>query len=118
MGVLIFGAWRRRIEFEDRTLAHGRIAVRARMEQGQPFRLTWRTLQESEPRSYAILVQPNVVLEYRFDHPRLHAVNRLWLRELLTPASGRDMVVAAEPEQAPLLGDDRPSPVPEGGLAA
>ncbi|WP_181136373.1 hypothetical protein [Rathayibacter sp. AY1F3] len=45
--MLIFGAWRRRIEFEDRTLAHVRIAVRARMEQGQPFRLTWRTLQES-----------------------------------------------------------------------
>ncbi|KQQ20971.1 hypothetical protein ASF48_10480 [Rathayibacter sp. Leaf299] len=97
MGALIFGAWRRRIEFDDRTLSHVRTAVGMRMSRGVPFRLTWRTLHEAEYRSHAILVQPAALLEYRFDDSRLVVLNRLWLRELLRPGLGRDMVVTDEP---------------------
>ncbi|MBO0983538.1 hypothetical protein [Rathayibacter sp. SD072] len=105
MGVLIFGAWRRRIEFDDRTLSHIRIAIRTRMSRGAPFRVTWRTSQEAEFRSHAILVQPGSLLEYRFDDPQLVVLNRLWLRELLSPAIGRDMVVIDEPRR-PRRSDD------------
>ncbi|MWV51472.1 hypothetical protein GRS96_19590 (plasmid) [Rathayibacter sp. VKM Ac-2803] len=106
MGVLIFGAWRRRIEFDDRTLSHVQTAIRTRMTLGAPFRLAWRTRQEAEYRSYAILVHPNTPLEYRFDDPQLVVLNRLWLRELLSPALGRDMVVIDEPGRPRRSNDD------------
>jgi hypothetical protein len=100
MGVLVYGAWRRRIEFDDRTLTHLRIALRTRMERGASFQLTWRTPQGDGFASHAILVHPGSVLEYRFDGRRLDTLNRAWLRELLEPTLERDMALTGEPAPA------------------
>ncbi|KQQ03592.1 hypothetical protein ASG06_08840 [Rathayibacter sp. Leaf185] len=94
---MIFGAWRRRIVFDDRTLTHLRVALRTRMERGASFRLTWSTAGDGGYRSQAILVHPGSVLEYRFDGHHADLLNRAWLRELLGPTLSRDMVLTAEP---------------------
>lgn len=97
MGELIFGAWRRRIVFDDRTLTHLRVALRTRMERGASFRLKWRTPHAGGFRSQAVLVHPGMLLEYRFDGGGPDTLNRVWLRELLEPTLNRDMVLTIEP---------------------
>lgn len=97
MGELIFGAWRRRIVFDDRTLSHLRVALRTRMGRGASFQLTWTSPQGGGTRSQAILVHPGSTLEYRFDGEQPDALNRQWLSELLGPTLSRDMVLTIEP---------------------
>lgn len=100
MGERIFGPWRRRIVFDDRTLTHVRIALRTRMKRGASFRLTWRLWHEGGFLSQGVLVHPGSLIDYRFDGPHLGAVNRICLRQLLAPTLGRDMVLSIEPEPA------------------
>ena len=97
MGVSIFGPWRHRIVFDDRTLTHLWIALRTRMERGASFRLTWRMPRGGGMESQAILVHPGSLVEYRFDGHHLDPLNRAWLRELLAPTLSRDMILTIEP---------------------
>lgn len=102
MGQLIYGAWRRRIDVDDRTLAHLRIALRTRMKRGASFQLTWAPGGTANHREFSILIHPGTPLEFRFDDHQEEAVNRFWLRALLRPTLSQDMIVTAEP--APITG--------------
>ncbi|TCL79394.1 MULTISPECIES: hypothetical protein [unclassified Rathayibacter] len=98
MGQLIYGAWRWRIDFDDRTLHHLRIALERRMLIGAPFRLTWAQRGRAEHHPNAITIHPSSPLEYHFDQRETSGMNRLWLRSLLHPIANQDMVVTREPD--------------------
>ncbi|SMH42889.1 hypothetical protein SAMN06295885_2087 [Rathayibacter oskolensis] len=97
MGQLIYGAWRWRIDFDDRTLHHLRIALERRVRIGASFRLTWAHRGPAEHHPNAITIHPGTPLEYHFDERETSGSNPLWLRALLRPIANQDMVVTREP---------------------
>lgn len=97
MGQLIYGAWRWRIDFDDRTLHHLRLALERRMRAGRSFQLTWTPRGRAEHHPHSIMIHPGTPLEYRFDSPETSGTNPRWLHALLRPVLEEDMVVTAEP---------------------
>ncbi|WKK72371.1 hypothetical protein Q0F99_05205 [Rathayibacter oskolensis] len=67
MGQLIYGAWRWRIDFDDRTLHHLRIALERRVKAGASFQLTWTPRGPAEHHPNSIMIHPGTPLQYRFD---------------------------------------------------
>lgn len=115
MGQLICGAWRRRIDFDDRTLAHLRWALRAKMTEGKPFTLTWTQKTSNETKSGSIAIHPGTALEFRFRTPRSHLANQRWIRELLRPNPANTMTVCIEPPTAVPSIRDTPVSLPDPG---
>ncbi|WKK70490.1 hypothetical protein Q0F99_11500 [Rathayibacter oskolensis] len=67
MGQLIYGAWRWRIDFDDRTLHHLRLALERRRKNGASFQLTWTQRGRAEHHPNSIMIHPGTPLEYHFD---------------------------------------------------
>ncbi|QHC65664.1 hypothetical protein GSU68_03095 [Rathayibacter sp. VKM Ac-2759] len=100
MGQLIYGAWRWRIDFDDRTLHHLRLALERRRKNGASFQLTWTQRGRAEHHPNSIMIHPGTPLEYHFDERETSGMNPLWLRALLRPVLNQDMVVIPEPSTA------------------
>ncbi|QHC67898.1 hypothetical protein GSU68_15890 [Rathayibacter sp. VKM Ac-2759] len=97
MGQLIYGAWRWRIDFDDRTLHHLRIALERRVKAGASFQLTWTPRGPAEHHPNSIMIHPGTPLQYRFDERERSGMNPRWLSALLRPVLNQDMVVTHEP---------------------
>ncbi|WP_416446677.1 hypothetical protein AB3K78_04975 [Leucobacter sp. HNU] len=98
MGYLIYGATQE-YEFEDRTLAHLKVAITTKLRRQESFLMSWVQPVERGGGRLSIWLAPNIPLVFRFSGGRPPRLNRHWI-DVLTDYShtARGLVVMSEDE--------------------
>ncbi|MFC4242107.1 hypothetical protein ACFOYW_01875 [Gryllotalpicola reticulitermitis] len=98
MAKLIYGSSASH-EFDERTLAHLKIAITAKLRVRESFLLNWVVPSDRGSGRMSLWISPDVPLVFVFSDPRPPQLNRVWLDALSRSAHGiRGMTVMAEDE--------------------
>lgn len=90
MGYLLYGRPAEEIEIEDRTLAHLKIVILAKLRRDESFALSFEhDAGEGSGRS-TIWLHPSIPLQFNFLGSRQPAINRAWLETLIISANSND----------------------------
>lgn len=101
MGYLIYSADRVRIDFDDRTLAHLRPVISAKLRRNEPFFLSWSTDASVGGGRGAIWLSPAIPMYFHFEGGHVHELNRFWIEKLTRAAdSTAGLVLMPEPDRA------------------
>lgn len=100
MGFLVYGG-SQEYEFEDRTLAHLKVAITTKLRRQESFLMSWVQPQERGGGRVSVWLAPSIPLVFRFAGGRPPSLNRHWI-EVLTNHShtARGLVVMSEDEAA------------------
>lgn len=94
MGHLTYGG-SQEYEFEDRTLAHLKIAITMKLRRQESFLLSWSNPAERGGGRTSIWLNPGIPLTFRFSGSRPPQLNKEWLEtlcELSNTAQGLTVV--------------------------
>lgn len=98
MGYLIYGS-ATEYEFDDRVLAHLKIAIAAKLRLQDSFLLNWVVAPERGSGRVSVWIATGIPLQFRFVETTPPELNRSWLDALARSAHGmRGMVVMDETE--------------------
>jgi len=78
MGYLHYGGLHE-YEFEDRTLAHLKLAITAKLRRQESFLLSWVNPPEKGGGRVSLWLSPSIPLAFRFSGSRPPTLNRDWL---------------------------------------
>lgn len=81
MGYLIYGGTQE-YEFEDRTLAHLKLAITMKFRRRESFLMSWVNPAEKGGGRLSIWLSPSIPLVFRFAGSRSPELNRNWLEVL------------------------------------
>ncbi|MBX0300513.1 ATP-dependent DNA ligase [Cryobacterium sp. 1639] len=102
MGKFIYGSPAISVEIDDRTLAHLKVVIVAKLRRGESFAFSWERSKESGSGHSSIWLNPAVPLDFEFSGKREPTLNRAWIDELVqvanTPAGLR---ILPEPPERP-----------------
>lgn len=98
MGYLIY-AGTHEYEFEDRTLAHLKVAITMKLRRQESFLMSWVNPADRGGGRVSIWLTPTIPLIFRFSGSRSPQLNRVWL-EVLNEHSNtpRGLIVVPESE--------------------
>ncbi|WP_370361707.1 ATP-dependent DNA ligase [Cryobacterium sp. MDB2-10] len=106
VGKFIYGTPAMSVEIDDRTLAHLKVVIIAKLRRGESFTFSWEKSPESGSGRSSIWLNPAVPLQFEFAGSQEPHLNRAWLEQLVglsnTPAGLR---IVAEPAAAAAPGD-------------
>jgi hypothetical protein len=109
MGHFIYGPGAE-YEIEDRTLAHLKVAILAKLRVQESFLLIWTIEPSHGSGRLSVWLDPGIPLQFRFSGSRAPDLNRVWLEALAYSAySTRGMVIMGESEAADYLAANRPA---------
>jgi hypothetical protein len=101
MGKLIYGDGSTEIEFEDRLLAHLKVAIVTKLRRGETFTLSWDHGHDQGSGRSTIWLHPGIPLHFLFFGGREPVLNRAWAESMLISASSTNgMQIMPEPPQA------------------
>ena len=104
MGTLTYGD-AQRFEFEDRLLAHVKLAIVAKLLRHESFLLNWTIPPEQGSGRMSLWLSRETQLTFQFAGSRMPAINRRWVEALtLTSVRTGGMQLMAEDEVESLLG--------------
>lgn len=90
------------VEIDDRTLAHLKVVIIAKLRRGESFTFSWEKSPKSGSGRSSLWLNPAVPLQFEFAGSQEPTLNRAWLEQLVglsnTPAGLR---IVAEPTAAP-----------------
>lgn len=81
MGYLIYGGTQE-YEFDDRTLAHLKVAITMKLRSQESFLMSWTNSPQSGSGRVSIWMSPSIPLAFRFSGSRPPQLNREWLSVL------------------------------------
>jgi len=87
MGKLIYGASVREILFEDRTLAHLKVAIVNKLRRSESFTLSWDHGLENGSGRSTIWLHESIPLQFVFEGNRRPKLNRTWIEHLMMTAN-------------------------------
>lgn len=98
MGFLVYGGTQE-FEFEDRTLAHLKLAITMKLRRQESFLMSWNNPAERGGGRVSVWLTPNIPLTFRFAGSRAPQVNKNWL-DVLNELSHtpRGLLVVSEQE--------------------
>lgn len=100
MGTLIYGTGAK-YDFDDRVLAHLKIAITSKLRMHESFLVSWSLSAEQGSGRVSLWFAPPIPAQYLFDTARPPVLNRVWIEAMIASASSpRGMVVLAESEAA------------------
>lgn len=103
MGYLIYGAGTE-YEFDDRVLAHLKIAIVAKLRLQESFLINWAVPTDHGSGRISLWISPGVPLQFHFAGSKPPELNRNWLDALARSSHGiRGMVVMGEEESVEYL---------------
>jgi len=106
LGTFIYDTVANSVEFDDRTLAHLRIVIMNKLRRSEPFMFDVEMRDGSGRRAF--WVSTSVPLQFRFYSTRQPWINRTWIEQLMSAASGPNgLMVLPEPDE---LVDVTPQP--------
>ena len=116
MGTLTYGDVQR-FEFEDRLLAHVKLAIVTKLLRHESFLLNWTVPAEQGSGRVSLWISRETLLTFRFVGSRPPAINARWVEALtLTSARTGGMQLMAEDEiEALFLSRPAFSAVQQGG---
>lgn len=96
MAKLIYGT-SASYEFDERTLAHLKIAITAKLRVRESFLLNWVVPTDRGSGRMSLWISPDIPLTFVFSEARPPQLNRIWLDALSRSAHGiRGMTVMPE----------------------
>lgn len=78
MGHLIYGD-NQDYEFEDRTLAHLKVAITMKLRRQESFLMSWVNPPERGGGRVSIWLTPSIALAFKFAGSRVPSLNKAWL---------------------------------------
>lgn len=81
MGYLTYGG-SQEYEFEDRTLAHLKVAISMKLRRQESFLFSWHNPPERGGGRTSIWLNPSIPLTFRFSGSRPPQLNKEWLEAL------------------------------------
>jgi hypothetical protein len=100
MAQLIYGS-ESSYEFDERTLAHLKVAIALKLRMRESFLLNWAVPSDLGSGRRSLWLSPDVPLTFRFRESDPPQLNRVWLDALSRSAQGvRGMTVMGEEEAA------------------
>ena len=101
MGHLLYGDGRDPLELDDRTLAHLRIVIGAKLRRRESFFLSWKNEAARGGGRASVWMDAAIPLQFRFSSSAPQPINREWLEQLsLSANSAAGLQLSAEPEIA------------------
>lgn len=101
MGTLMYGRPAEKIEIEDRTLAHIKIVILAKLRRAEAFAFSFEHDDHVEGRS-TIWMHPSIPLQFSFPSTQQPTINRQWLDLLVVSANSVDgLRLIPEPSEVP-----------------
>jgi hypothetical protein len=98
MGYLVYGPGEK-YEIDDRTLAHVRVAVVAKLRLQESFLLNWVLPVSEGSGRISLWLSPSIPLQFVFYGSKPVQINERWLLAMTYSSnSGRGMIVMAEKE--------------------
>lgn len=98
MGVLVYGS-SSEYEFDDRTLAHLKIAIAAKLRHQESFLVSWSIDPHMGSGRVSLWVSPAIPLQFRFAGSRPPTLNKTWINIMSQLShSARGLVVVTENE--------------------
>lgn len=86
-------------EFDDRTLAHLKVAINMKLRRQECFLMSWTNTVEKGSGRVSLWLSPNIPLVFRFSGSRAPQINEAWLRVLNELShTPRGLVVVDEKE--------------------
>lgn len=85
MGALLYGDRQRRIEIDDRTLAHLQVVIGSKLRRRESFFFTF-TEGRGESRA-SVWISPSIPIRFKYFGTRPPSLNRDWLERLSTAAN-------------------------------
>jgi len=98
MGYLTYGG-SQEYEFEDRTLAHIKVAITMKLRRQESFLLSWSNSPERGGGRTSLWLSPHIPLTFRFSGSRPPQLNKEWL-EVLSELSNTARGLTVVPEQS------------------
>ncbi len=96
MGKLIYGC-RSEYEFDDRLLAHLKVAVTAKLRRQECFMLSWAIDARDASGRMSLWLAPAIPLQFKFAGSRRPTLNRAWIDVMVQFSnSARGLVVISE----------------------
>lgn len=96
MGFLLYGGTQE-YEFDDRTLAHLKVAITMKLRRQECFLMSWVNSAERGSGRVSIWLTPNIPIVFRFSGSRPPQLNKQWLDALSEHASTpRGLIVVPE----------------------
>ena len=81
MGYLVYGS-AAEYEFDDRTLAHLKVAINMKLRRQECFFLSWSNPAEKGSGRMSLWISPGIPLIFRFAGSKAPELNQVWLRVL------------------------------------
>lgn len=107
MGFLIYGGIQE-YEFEDRILAHLKIAITTKLRRQECFLMSWTNPAEKGGGRVSIWLTPSIPLAFRFNGSRSPNLNKNWLSVLSDLSNTpRGLVVVSEDDARRLMTDNK-----------
>lgn len=78
MGHLIYGGTQE-FDFEDRTLAHLKVAITMKLRRQESFLVSWVIPADKGGGRISLWVAPNIPLAFRFSGSRVPQLNKVWV---------------------------------------
>lgn len=96
VGELVYGSGTS-YELDDRTLAHIKVAVGAKLRRQESFYLSWVEPDGSDTGRVSLWIAPSIPLQIHFLGNTAASINATWIRALeLSSVGDRGMVVVPE----------------------
>lgn len=96
MGYLVYGSGTE-YEFDDRVLAHLKIALVAKLRLQESFLLNWVVPSDRGSGRVSVWISPGIPLQFHFSGSKPPELNKVWLDALARSSHGiRGMVVLRE----------------------
>ncbi|ROS30034.1 hypothetical protein EDF22_1793 [Rathayibacter sp. PhB127] len=86
-------------EMDDRTLAHVKLALTAKLRRQESFLLSWPIGVEQGSGRASLWIAPSIPLQFRFSGSRPPVINKAWVVAMLeTSHNDRGLVILTEAE--------------------
>lgn len=105
MGFLVYGGMQE-YEFEDRTLAHLKVAISMKLRRQESFLMSWVNPAEKGSGRVSIWLAPSIPLVFRFSGSRSPQLDKTWLAVLNDLSNTpRGLLVVSEEEAKKYLAE-------------
>lgn len=101
MGFLLYGQPAEEIEIDDRSLAHVKLVMVAKLRRDESFAFSFAHDLDGEDGRSTVWVHPSIPLRFRFSEVHQPQINRAWLDVLVAAANSVDglRLIPEPPEQ-------------------
>jgi hypothetical protein len=107
MGILVIGSNGTHIAIDDRTLAHLRIVILAKLRRSESFAFNWDHGSGDDASASTVWMQPTMEVEFTLDSEEPVTINKQWADRLMHAANSvRGLEVIPEEQAAPSTEDE------------